>query len=44
MTTLLMIPLTILYEAYIDRQKLTEQKKQVEHIVPPPLIGSQQQA
>ena len=32
-----MIPLTILYDEYIDRPKLTEQKKNpVEYIVPPP--------
>ena len=30
-----MIPLTILYDEYIDRPKLTEQKKPVEYIVPP---------
>ena len=32
----LIIPLTILYDEYIARQKLTEWKKSVEHIVPPP--------
>ena len=32
-----MIPLTILYDDYIDRRKLTEQKKPFEYIVPPPL-------
>ena len=32
-----MMPLTILYDEYIDRPKLTEQKKTpVEYIVPPP--------
>ena len=31
-----MIPLTILYDEYVDRPKLTEQKKNpVEYIVPP---------
>ena len=32
-----MIPLTTLYDDYIDRSKLSEQKKPVEYIVPPPL-------
>ena len=32
-----MIPLTFLYDEYIDRPKLTEQKKNpFEYIVPPP--------
>ena len=31
-----MIPLTNLYNEYIDRPKLTEQKKPAEYIVPPP--------
>ena len=31
-----MIPLTFLYDEYIDRPKLTEQKKPFEYIVPPP--------
>ena len=31
-----MIPLTFLYDEYIDRPKLSEQKKPVEYIVPPP--------
>ena len=30
-----MIPLTTLYDEYIDRPKLTEQKKPLEYIVPP---------
>ena len=35
-----MIPLTILYDEYIDQPNLTEQKKPVEYIVPPsPLKG-----
>ena len=36
LTSFLMIPLTILYDGYIDRQNLTEQKNPVENIVPPP--------
>ena len=31
-----MIPLTILYDEYIDWPKLTEQKNPFEYIVPPP--------
>ena len=31
-----MIPLTTLYDYYIDRPKLSEQKKPIEHIVPLP--------
>ena len=31
-----MIPLTILYDEYIDQSKLTEQKNPFENIVPPP--------
>ena len=40
-----MIPLTILYDEYIDRPKLTEQKNPVEYIVPPSPLkwGSEQQ-
>ena len=34
-----MLPLTILYDEYIDRSKLTEQKKPVEYVVPPPSRG-----
>ena len=35
-----MIPLTILYDEYIGRPKLTEQKKNpVDYIVPPPTSG-----
>ena len=36
----LMIPLTFLYDEYIDRPKLSEQKKNpFEYIVPPPTSG-----
>ena len=31
-----MIPVSTLYDEYIDWPKLTEQKKPVEYIVPPP--------
>ena len=34
-----MMPLTTLYDEYIDRSKLSEQKKPVEYVVPPPLRG-----
>ena len=34
-----MIPLTFLYEEYIDRPKLSEQKNPFEYIVPPPARG-----
>ena len=34
-----MIPLTTLYDEYIDRSKLTEQKNLFEYIVPPPSRG-----
>ena len=38
-----MIPLTFLYDEYIDRPKLSEQKKPFEYIVPPPpQVGSEQ--
>ena len=39
-----MIPLTILYDEYIDRSKLTEQKNPVGYIVPPSPLkwGSEQ--
>ena len=30
-----MIPLTTLYDKYIDRQKMTEKKNVFEYIVPP---------
>ena len=33
---ILMTPLTFLYDEYIDRPKLSEQKKPFEYIVPPP--------
>ena len=39
-----MIPLTFLYDEYIDRPKLTAQKTPFEHIVPPPQLGSEQLA
>ena len=32
-----MVPLTTLYDDYIDRPNLTEQKKPFEYIVPPPI-------
>ena len=34
-----MIPLTFLYEEYIDRPKLSEQKNPFEYIVPTPTSG-----
>ena len=34
-----MIPLTFLYDEFIDRPKLSEQKKPFEYIVPPPTSG-----
>ena len=34
-----MIPVSTLYNEYIDRRKLTEQKKPFEYIVPPPSRG-----
>ena len=34
-----MIPLTFLFNEYIDRPKLSEQKKPFEYIVPPPTSG-----
>ena len=34
-----MIPVSTLYDEYSDRPKLTEQKKPVEYIVPPPSRG-----
>ena len=38
-----MMPLTFLYDEYIGRPKLTEQKKNpFEYIVPPPTSGSEQ--
>ena len=43
--SLLMIPLTILYDGYIDRSKLSEQKKPVEQLSIkffPPQEGSEQ--
>ena len=37
-----MIPLATLCDEYIDRLKLSEQKKPFEHVVPPPQEGSEQ--
>ena len=37
-----MMPLTFLYDEYIGRPKLTEQKNTFEYIVPPPTSGSEQ--
>ena len=37
-----MIPVSTLYDEYIDRRKLTEQKNPFEYIVPPPSRGSEQ--
>ena len=39
-----MIPVSALYDEYIERRKFTEQKKKnpVEYIVPPPSRGSEQ--
>ena len=34
-----MIPVSTLYDEYIDRPKLTEQKNPAEYIVPPPSRG-----
>ena len=34
-----MIPLTFLYDEYIDRPKSSEQKKPFECLVPPPTSG-----
>ena len=34
-----MIPVTFLYDEYIDRPKLSEQKKPFEYIFPPPTNG-----
>ena len=42
-TSFLMIPVSTLYDEYIDRPKLTEQKNPFEYIVlPPPQEGSEQ--
>ena len=35
-TSFLMIPLTTLYDDYIDRPKLTDQENPFDYIVPPP--------
>ena len=37
-----MIPLTFLYDEYIDRPKFSEQKNPFEYIFPPPPVGSEQ--
>ena len=37
-----MIPVSTLYDEYIDRRKLTQQKKPIDYIVPPPQEGSEQ--
>ena len=38
-----MIPLTFLYDEYIDRPKLTEQKKpRLKFLPPPPQVGLEQ--
>ena len=34
-----MIPLTVLYDEYIDRPKSTEQKNPFDYLVPPPTSG-----
>ena len=40
-----MIPVSTLYDEYIERRKFTEQKKNpFEYIVPPPSRGSEQLA
>ena len=39
-----MIPVSTLYDEYIERRKFTEQKNPFEYIVPPPSRGSEQQA
>ena len=39
-----MIPVSTLYDEYIERRKFTEQKKPFEYIVPPPSRGSEQLA
>ena len=38
-TSFLMIPITFLYDEYIDRPKLSEPKKPFEYIAPPPTSG-----
>ena len=39
-TSFLMMPVSTLYDEYIDRPKLTEQKNPFEYIVPPPSRGA----
>ena len=34
-----MVPVSILYDEYLDRPKLFEQKNPFEYIVPPPQVG-----
>ena len=34
-----MIPLAFLYDEYIDRPQLSEQKNTLEYIIPPPTSG-----
>ena len=34
-----MIPVSTLYDKYIDRPKLSEQKNPFEYIVPPPQVA-----
>ena len=41
MKGLLLIPLTNLNDKYIDRPKLTAQKKTGDHVVPYPQVGSE---
>ena len=41
-TSFLMIPVSTMGDEYIDRPKLTEQKKPFEYIVPTPQEGSEQ--
>ena len=39
-----MIPVSTLYDEYIERRKFTEQKNPFEYIVPPPSRGSEQKS
>ena len=38
------MPTRFLYDEYIDRPKLSEQKNPFEYIIPPSQVGSEQQA
>ena len=38
-----MIYLSTLYDDYMDWAELTEEKRQFEYVVPPPLCGSDQE-